>query len=224
MGEGEGTQGSFRRPSPATVISLVALFVALAGTAYALERGEVKAKNIAADAVRAKHVADDAITGAAVDESTLGPVPDADALGGLEPAEVSGSAAQASTETGSIAFSNCDLVSAVTQAITLTRPSRILVFASGQFSNTDTDVGAVEAQVELRQTGTTVANTPAFRSPLTASGSGRFDVTAVLRNGTAVEIPAGSYQLRIVLDSVPCDGSSVSFGQERLGHLVVGAR
>jgi hypothetical protein len=50
-----------RRPSPATVISLIALFVALGGTGYAatqLPRNSVKAKQIAPGAVRSSEVKD----------------------------------------------------------------------------------------------------------------------------------------------------------------------
>jgi hypothetical protein len=40
-----------RRPSPSLVISIVALFVSLGGSAYALSRGEVKTRDIAKGAV-----------------------------------------------------------------------------------------------------------------------------------------------------------------------------
>jgi hypothetical protein len=43
-----------RLPSPATVIALLALFVALGGTAYGLGRASVKSRHIAPDAVRAR--------------------------------------------------------------------------------------------------------------------------------------------------------------------------
>jgi hypothetical protein len=204
------------------VISLVALFVALAGTAYALERGEVRAKHIAADAVRAKHVKDAAIGGPAVDETTLDPVPAAETLDGLDLAEVTGDAQQDATGTGTVFLTDCNLVGAVTQSLTLTRPARVLVLASGTFS--DGDGTAVEAIVELRQGATTVANSPSMRTPTTAAGNGRYDVTAVLRDGSSEEIPAGDYTLRVVVDASPCTGNSASVGSEALGHVVLGAR
>lgn len=43
-----------RLPSPATVLALLALFAALAGTAYGLGRNSVKSRHIAPDAVRAR--------------------------------------------------------------------------------------------------------------------------------------------------------------------------
>jgi len=40
----------------ANVISVIALFIALGGSAYALSRGEVKSQHIAPDAVKARHI------------------------------------------------------------------------------------------------------------------------------------------------------------------------
>jgi hypothetical protein len=51
----------FHRPQPATVISLIALFVALGGSSYAavqLSKGQVKTKHIAKNAVTTKKVKD----------------------------------------------------------------------------------------------------------------------------------------------------------------------
>ena len=53
------------RPSPALIISLLALFAALGGVAYAVDRNSVGTKQIINDSVR----------GIDVRESTLGPVP-----------------------------------------------------------------------------------------------------------------------------------------------------
>lgn len=70
------------RPSPALVISCLALFVALSGSALALSKGEVKSKHIAKgavktvqiaqSAVKSGHVADGAITEAKLAEGILG--------------------------------------------------------------------------------------------------------------------------------------------------------
>lgn len=65
---------SSRRPTPSLVISLLALFIALSGTALALSKGEVKSKHIAKNAVKTTHVKNGAIT-----ESKL-----ADGLAGLQ--------------------------------------------------------------------------------------------------------------------------------------------
>lgn len=227
MPAGEHGAGRVRasRPSPATVISLVALFVALAGTAYALERGEVKAKHIAPDAVRAKHVADGAVGGAAVDEGTLAQVPDAAALDGLGLAEVTGDAGQLAAGSGSVSLDACNIVHGTISTLNLSRPARILVFASATFNNGDADVDRVEAIVELRSGTTTVASSPSFATPLNSAGDARYDVVGMLRTGGgSVEIPAGTYNLRTVVDSAPACEGVPALGPERLGYVVVGAR
>jgi hypothetical protein len=66
------------RPSPATAIALLALFVALGGGAYAASR--VGTSEIAAQAVTTKKLARDAVTGRKADEATFGPVPAAESL------------------------------------------------------------------------------------------------------------------------------------------------
>ena len=231
-GIGQGAGGAKRLPSPATVISLVALFVALSGTALALQRGEVKSKHIATDAVKSKHIAPNAASGADVKEASLGQVPsaaDSDQLSGLGLSEVTGDGRQIAATSGSIAFSGCDLATGLIEDVTLTRPSRILAFSSSTFTNGDADVTRVDARVELLTAGTTtvVASTPEFSSPLNAANEAMYNVTSLLRtstSATATEVAPGTYDLRTVLDSAPaCDGSP-SFGPERLGYLIFGAR
>jgi hypothetical protein len=83
-----------KRPSHATVVAYVALFVALAGSAYAgtqlsknsvgpkqLKKDAVTTAKIKAGAVTGPKIADNAVTGAKVDESSLGQVPSAATAG-----------------------------------------------------------------------------------------------------------------------------------------------
>ena len=73
------------RPSPATLIALIALVVALAGSAYAaikidtedIRRGAVTAKKLAGNSVTNRAIAPDAVTGDKVNEGSLGQVPTA---------------------------------------------------------------------------------------------------------------------------------------------------
>jgi hypothetical protein len=68
------------KPSPALVISCIALFVALSGTSYAvitLPKNSVGAKQLKRNAVTSAKVKDDALTGVDVNEATLGQVPSA---------------------------------------------------------------------------------------------------------------------------------------------------
>ncbi|MDX6584165.1 MAG: hypothetical protein QOI10_3349 [Solirubrobacterales bacterium] len=72
-------------PSPATTIALIALVVALAGSAYAaikidtpnIRRGAITANKLALGSVTNRAIAADAVTGDKVAEGTLGKVPSA---------------------------------------------------------------------------------------------------------------------------------------------------
>jgi hypothetical protein len=70
------------RLSFANVVSVVALFVALGGGAYALQKNSVGSKQIKDSAIKSKDVKDDALTATDVDESTLSGVSPSGAAGG----------------------------------------------------------------------------------------------------------------------------------------------
>ena len=73
------------KPSPGTLIALIALVIALAGTAYAaikidtqdIRRNAVTAKKLATNSVTNRAIAADAVTGDKVNEASLGQVPNA---------------------------------------------------------------------------------------------------------------------------------------------------
>jgi hypothetical protein len=73
------------RPSPALVISLIALFVAMGGIGYAaakittsdIKNGAVTTKKLHNKAVSTKKIKNNAVTGAKAKESSFGQVPDA---------------------------------------------------------------------------------------------------------------------------------------------------
>ena len=76
-----------QRPSPALVIALIALFVALGGTGYAAATGSIDSREIANSTIQGKDVKngtltgadqkDNSLTGKDVQESKLGKVPSA---------------------------------------------------------------------------------------------------------------------------------------------------
>lgn len=88
-------------PSPAMVVALTALFVAMGGSAYALvvtgktiRNNTVTTKDIRSNTLRGHDVAKDSIGGGAIKESTLGTVPGSVlALGSSRFAVVSGAGA-----------------------------------------------------------------------------------------------------------------------------------
>lgn len=104
-----GVSSKFRKPSPAMIVAMVALFIALSGGAYAsvainqvrsvhIKNGEVKAVDLAtnavtaaklkANAVNGSKVADDSLTGADINEASLAGVPAAASAGGVTPKKI----------------------------------------------------------------------------------------------------------------------------------------
>jgi hypothetical protein len=84
-----------RAPSPAFVIALIALFVALGGTSFAainaLPKNSVGSKQLKKNAVTTAKIKNGAVTGAKINPATLGTVPsaaNADTLGGLSAEQV----------------------------------------------------------------------------------------------------------------------------------------
>jgi hypothetical protein len=89
------------------VTSLVALFVALGGTAYAvveIDRNSVKSKHILNDQVRSVDIQDDGVTGDDVDEGSLGSVPSAQQANDAQ--TLDGSDSTDFTQPGSEAWTN----------------------------------------------------------------------------------------------------------------------
>lgn len=84
-----------RKPSPALFISCLALFVALSGTSYAvvvLPKNSVGTKQLRNNAVKSAKIADNQVTGADVNEATLGQVPSAASAGSANTANTAGTA------------------------------------------------------------------------------------------------------------------------------------
>jgi hypothetical protein len=79
------SRASVRRPSPGTVLGLIALIVALAGTAVALPgKKSIDKNDLRANVVKSKHVAPDAIKGVDVNEGSLASVPTAANSGAVD--------------------------------------------------------------------------------------------------------------------------------------------
>ncbi len=140
---------SSRRPSPAIVISVLALFVALGGTAYAatkigtkdirnnaitaakikknavteakIKANAVTTAKIKANAVTTAKIKANAVTGAKVDESTLGQVPSAASAANADNAVNAENATSAQNATSFSRYFHSGLVKAsVGQTVSLT--------------------------------------------------------------------------------------------------------
>src|ERR1700754_1158633 len=81
----EVNESSAKRPSPALLISLLSLFVALGGSAYAATKigtGDIKPNAVTTSkikngAITTAKIKDNAVDGAKVNEGSLGTVPEA---------------------------------------------------------------------------------------------------------------------------------------------------
>ncbi len=82
------------------VVAYVALFFALGmGTAYALDRNSVRSKHIVNSQVKSPDVKNDGLKGRDIKESSLGAVPDADALNGNDATQFLGAPVVVRTRT-----------------------------------------------------------------------------------------------------------------------------
>jgi hypothetical protein len=85
---------SLRRPSAAMVVSCVALFAALGGSSYAaakitgaeIANHTIRGLDVHKHTLSAKHMKLDSLGGGQIDESSLGTVPSADTLDGIDSA------------------------------------------------------------------------------------------------------------------------------------------
>jgi hypothetical protein len=83
-----------RRPSAPLVISMVALFAALGGTSYAaakitgkeIAKKTITYKNVKNETLGPKKIKPESLTGDQINETTLGPVPTADTIDGVDSA------------------------------------------------------------------------------------------------------------------------------------------
>jgi hypothetical protein len=97
-----------RRPSAPLVISMIALFAALGGTSYAaakitgkeIAKKTIKGGNVATKTLSAKKIKLDTLTGDQINESLLGPVPNADHATAADTATNAAKAADADTLDG----------------------------------------------------------------------------------------------------------------------------
>lgn len=113
-------KGHVSRPSPALIVAVLALIVALAGTSYAalslpknsvgskqLKKNSVTTAKIKKNAVTGAKVKDQSLSGKDIDLSTLGTVPSAATANALAPMEAThliGAAGQPGFENGSLNF------------------------------------------------------------------------------------------------------------------------
>ena len=71
MTAGPSRAGRPRRPSPAFVISCISLFVALSGTALALEANSVRSRNIVDETIRTRDLRDNSVKNSKINDNAV---------------------------------------------------------------------------------------------------------------------------------------------------------
>lgn len=119
------------RIHPASVLAMLALFVALGGGAYAAV-GKIGSADIKAGAITKPKIKKDAVTGAKVKESTLGIVPNAAKLAGKEPAAFESKGFGGNGDTAFVNLTSNSVTEVASQALPA---GTYLVLARGGLNN-----------------------------------------------------------------------------------------
>ena len=214
-----------RYVSFANVISVIALFVALGGgTAVALNGtntvqsddlgpgAQVKAADVAANAVDGSKVADGSITGADVDESSLGTVPNASKVGGIAPSALTTARAKTSNcFPDSTNYVDCGAVT-----INLARTSRVLIVTNGMWHSTSAGVTSGECRIGVDGApfGPNV-----FPGEDTDNSSGGTEQSLSLTNVTD-PMPAGSHTFGLACRR---QAGTIGFDETFISAVVLGS-
>lgn len=213
-----------RSPSPALVISIVALFVALGGTSYAAVK--LNGKNIKKGTVAGKALKKNTLTGTQIKESKLAKVPKAAFADAAANADNAGSAGNAQTVgglspqaftqgTAKVITANKSLSNATAAEFTIIElPGLIRLRASCNITM-DTIFRAESAGTDVRMTVERTAS-----GGTTLSG-GFWD------DGQGVVLPAGSSQTVVItgwreIDSSSAGTINASAQGCRIGAVAVG--
>lgn len=142
------------RVSPASLVAMLALFVALGGVSYAavgqigtseIKNGAVTKKKLRKAAVTTAKIGDDAVTGQKVAEATLGTVPsaaDAALLGGKAPASFESKGFGGSGDASFVKLTTKAVKTVGTQALPA---GTYLVLARGGVNNNGEEIPAGES-------------------------------------------------------------------------------
>lgn len=153
------TRKILSRISPASVVAMLALFIALGGISYAaagkigtadIKNAAVTKAKIKKEAVTTAKIKKNAVTGAKVKESSLATVPDAAKLGGREPAAFESKG----TDTAEVAFVNLPKSSTTTVASQALPAGTYLLLGRGGINNNGGEPTGVGQRCSLTAGGT----------------------------------------------------------------------
>ncbi|MEX2103329.1 MAG: hypothetical protein WD805_05150 [Gaiellaceae bacterium] len=239
-----------RKPSPATVIACIALFVALGGTSVAavtLARNSVLSKHIKNGQVKTADLGANAVNSAKVGNGSLLAQ---DFAAGQLPAGSQGAKGDKGDRGPSFGdgkqISNMNDIACGqdvvvgSQTLTVIEPSRIWIHGQGTLSDDASDANDYGLWLQLRNAGDTATLAVSTRQwdrpsseglvPLTSGGlmvTGD-DPDASTPSPPAFVAPAGTYILQLAVTAGPsaCAGSLPDFGFNQgnaMGYLLVGS-
>ncbi len=197
-----------RLPSPALVVSCVALLITLSGVGYAakaLPRNSVGTTQLKANAVNGSKVAKDSLSGADIKESTLTGVLKTGALDALMGTVTLGPALP--TVSGSNEW--------VTQTWILQKPARLLLTAR---LDPQLDCDAVPCGTVYFLS---VDDTPVPNSQFRIGANLHYGPTPLTITGLTATLPAGSHQIKLLEKHEANVASSVA-GQRVISAIVIG--
>jgi hypothetical protein len=177
-----------RRPSPALIISIIALVVALGGTAFAAIK--IGSKQIRNHSVRGKDVKKDTLTGTNIDESSLelaSPAPSSPTIG------------RSAQQTGACDPETTTFVNCVTVTLTLPRAGRVLLVGDGVAE--DQGVPGSEGACRFAADGTVVQGSTISVYASAPPDSEDFSATAVTS-----PLGAGQHVLKLACNQVSPEG------------------
>jgi len=206
------------------VVAMLALIVAVGGSAYAASK--INGKTIKKGSEPGNRLKKNSVTGKQVNESTLGAVPnankakDANTVGGaslntLTIARATTSACDPATAT----FVDCGTVS-----LNLPRSGRVLVLANAGYdgSNTNGYRGDCRLAVDGAVVGPTISNGQAVYVPATVGGPG-FNANGQVGTGLNVvsdALPAGTHSFALQCNQA---GGSIEFPETYVSAVMLGA-
>ncbi len=237
-----------RRPSPALVISLIALFIALGGTGYAavaLPKNSVGALQLKSGAVTPPKVAKKTI---ALFKGQSGPAGPQGAQGPQGPAGAQGAQGQQGPPgaTGpegpqgprgpsfgdakyaaTVAVASCGTDSTtMSYPLSLPAAARIFATATAWYNRTDPGPDGPTLTIQLVSGATVVASTQRVAETVGVSDREILTVGGVLRSAssgtTGFVVPAGTYTLRLVFDNFGSCSGTGTYRDVSLSHVVLG--
>jgi hypothetical protein len=201
-----------RRLSFANVVAVIALFVALGGSVYAAHK--ISGKRIKRGSEPGNRLKNDSVTGKQVAESTLGTVPNADALAGA-PASAYLTIGRSAQQNGACDPLDTSFVNCVTVTLNLPHAGRVLLVGVG----VGVDQGGIGAEGSCRfgadnnvVSGSTIS---VYARPQPDNED--FSLTAV-----SEPLGPGSHSLQLACNEEPT-GSGIRFDETHISAVMLGS-